>query len=234
MIHVLVLASITQTLSDWVAQHGVYAIFAIMAVDAVFPAGGELTMLVAGAVAGGAIASHDPVVFGHTMSTGALSFVVLALAGTLGYLTGALVGWSIGRWGGQPLLERHGRWFHLGDENLDRAEAWFARHGRAAVFLGRLTPVVRSFISVPAGAMESPLGSYTVLSLAGSAIWCYAFAGLRMGTRQPVRQGRSCVHRRRGPRRRGDPGCRGVASASRPQPPPPGADEIVIEPTAGA
>ena len=175
--HALVLASITQTLTDWVAQHGAYAIFAIMAVDAVLPAGGELTMLVAGAVAGGALASHDPVVLGHTMSTGAASYVVLALAGTLGYLAGALVGWAIGRWGGRPLLERHGRWLHLSPDNLDRAEAWFDRHGRAAVFLGRLTPVVRSFISIPAGALESPLGSYTVLTLAGSAIWCYAFAG---------------------------------------------------------
>ena len=175
--HGIVLASITQTLTDWVAQHGAYAIFALMAIDAVFPAGGELTMLVAGAVAGGAIASHDPVVLGHTMSAGATSYVVLALAGTLGYLAGALVGWAIGRWGGRPLLERRGRWLHLSPENRDRAEEWFDRHGRAAVFLGRLTPVVRSFISIPAGAMGVPLPSYTVLTLAGSAIWCYAFAG---------------------------------------------------------
>lgn len=175
--HALVLASITRTLTDWVAQHGAYAIFAIMAVDAVLPAAGELTMLVAGAVAGGAIASHGPVVLGHTMSTGAASYVVLALAGTLGYLVGALVGWALGRFGGRPLLERHGRWLHLTPENLARAEAWFDRHGRAAVFLGRLTPVVRSFISIPAGALESPLGPYTVLTLAGSAVWCFAFAG---------------------------------------------------------
>jgi len=175
--HALVLASITQTLTDWVAQHGAYAIFVIMAFDALFPVGGELTMLVAGAVAGGAVASHDPVVLGHTMSTGVVSYVVLALVGTLGYLCGALIGWAIGRWGGRPLLEHHGRWLHLGPENLARAEAWFDRHGRAAVFLGRLTPVVRSFISIPAGAMEFPLGPYTVLTLAGSAMWCFAFAG---------------------------------------------------------
>jgi membrane protein DedA with SNARE-associated domain len=101
---------------------------------------------------------------------------VLSIVGTLGYLVGALIGWAIGRWGGRPLLERHGRWLHLGPENLERAERWFDRHGRAAVFLGRLTPVVRSFTSIPAGALESPLASYTVLTLAGSAIWCFAFA----------------------------------------------------------
>jgi len=174
--HSVVLASITQTLTDAVGRHGAYAIFAIMAVDAVLPAGGELTMLVAGALASGALA-HQPVLAGHTLATGLESYVVLSLVGTLGYFTGALAGWALGRWGGRALLERHGRWLHVGPDNLDRAERWFDRHGRAAVFLGRLTPVVRSFISVPAGALESPLGPYAVLTLAGSAIWCFAFAG---------------------------------------------------------
>ena len=72
---------------------------------------------------------------------------------------------------------RPGNWLRMTPENLERAERWFDRHGRAAVFLGRLTPVVRSFISIPAGTLESPLGPYTVLTLAGSAIWCFAFAG---------------------------------------------------------
>src|SRR3954447_20722272 len=122
--HALVLGSITQTLTDWIAQHGAYAIFAIMAVDAVLPAGGELTMLVAGAVAGGAGAGQDPVFFGHTLPTGLPSYVVLSLAGTLGYLAGSLFGWALGRCGGRPLLERHGRWLHLDEPRLERAEAW--------------------------------------------------------------------------------------------------------------
>src|SRR4051794_16984212 len=146
--HSFIVASITQALTDWVANHGAYAIFAIMAIDAVLPAGGELTMLVAGALAGGALAGHEPIVLGHTVSTGAPAYVALALAGTLGYLAGSLIGWAIGYWGGRPLLERHGRWVHLNAENLDRAESWFDRHGPDAVFLGRLTPVVRSFISI--------------------------------------------------------------------------------------
>ena len=174
--HGLVLASLTSSLTAWIGHHGAYAVFAIMALDALFPVGGELTMLFAGALAAGSIPGAQPVVFGHVMQTGAESYVVLSLAGTLGYLTGSLVGWAIGRRGGRPFLERHGRWLHLTPETLDRAEAWFDRHGRAAVFLGRLTPLVRSFISVPAGALESPLGPYTVLTLAGSAIWCFGFA----------------------------------------------------------
>jgi membrane protein DedA with SNARE-associated domain len=173
--HGLMLASITQTITDWIAQHGAYAVFIIMAIDAVLPAGGELTMLVAGALAGGAFA-HHPVLLGHTVPTGVEGYIVLSLAGTLGYLVGSLFGWAVGYWGGRPLLERHGRWFHLGPDRLDAAERWFGRHGRAAVFLGRLTPLVRSFISIPSGVMEYPLPSYTLLTLAGSAIWCFGFA----------------------------------------------------------
>ena len=175
--HGLVLASLTGRLTSWIGHHGAYAVFAIMAVDALLPVGGELTMLYAGALAAGAIAGQHPVLIGHQLHTGLESYLVLAAAGTLGYLVGALIGWAIGRWGGHALLERHGRWLHLTPENVERADRWFERHGRAAVFLGRLTPVVRSFISIPAGTLESPLGPYTVLTLAGSAIWCFAFAG---------------------------------------------------------
>ena len=175
-VHGVVLASLTGQLTSWIGHHGAYAVFAIMALDALLPVGGELTMLFAGALAAGAITGEHPVLFGHQLQTGLESYLVLSLAGTLGYLFGSLVGWAIGRWGGRPLLERHGRWLHLKPENLDRAELWFERHGRAAVFLGRLTPVVRSFISIPAGTLESPLGPYTLLTLAGSAIWCFGFA----------------------------------------------------------
>jgi membrane protein DedA with SNARE-associated domain len=172
----LVLASLTSQLTSWIGHHGAYAVFTIMAIDALLPVGGELTMLYAGALAAGAIAGQQPVLLGHELQTGLESYLVLSLAGTLGYLLGSLVGWAIGRWGGHTLLERHGRWLHVTPENLDRAERWFDRHGRAAVFLGRLTPLVRSFISIPAGTLESPIRPYTLLTLAGSAIWCFGFA----------------------------------------------------------
>ena len=175
--HAFLLASLTGRLTSWIAHHGAYTVFVIMAVDALLPVGGELTMVFAGALAGGAIGGEYPVLFGHHLQVGLESFLVLVVAGTLGYLTGALIGWAIGRYGGRPLIQRHGRWLHVTPQDLDRAERWFERHGRAAVFLGRLTPLVRSFISIPAGVLESPLGAYTVLTLAGSAIWCFAFAG---------------------------------------------------------
>ena len=88
-----------------------------------------------------------------------------------------MLGWAIGLYGGRPYLERHGRWLHLDEQKLDRAERWFERWEDWAVFFGRLTPVIRSFVSIPAGVMETPLVRYTLLTLAGSAIWCFAFAG---------------------------------------------------------
>jgi membrane protein DedA with SNARE-associated domain len=164
-------------MTSWVGHHGFYAVLAIMALDALLPVGGELTMLYAGALAAGAIAGQHALLFGHVLATGIESYVVLAIGGTIGYLLGSLVGWGIGRWGGRSLLERRGRWLHLSPDRVDRAEAWFDRHGAWAVFLGRLTPLVRSFISIPAGVFETPLVPYAALTLAGSAIWCFAFAG---------------------------------------------------------
>jgi membrane protein DedA with SNARE-associated domain len=176
-----VAASLTGQGTSAIGHHGAYAVLAIMALDALLPVGGELTMLYAGALAAGAIAGQHPILFGHHLHSGLESYVVLALAGTIGCLLGSLIGWAIGRWGEHSLLERHGRWLHITPENLERAERWFDRHGRAAVFLGRLTPIVRSFISIPAGALESPLGAYTLLTLAGSAIWCFGFAAVGWG-----------------------------------------------------
>ncbi|MGH3008076.1 MAG: DedA family protein [Gaiellaceae bacterium] len=174
----MVLASVSASFTSAVAHHGVYAVFGLMAIDAVFPALSELVMLYAGAVAAGVFASaHGVTLFGSHIGFGAGAFVALALAGTLGYLAGALVGWAIGSYGGRPLLEQRGRWFHLSPERLDRAEAWFARWGNAGVLLGRLTPVVRSFVSIPAGIFGMRLAPYTLLTLVGSAVWAFAFAG---------------------------------------------------------
>lgn len=178
----MLLASVSASFTSQVGNHGVYAVFGLMAIDAVFPAFSELVMLYAGAVAAGAFrAAHGVTLPGAHLGFGAGAYVVLALAGTLGYLVGALVGWAVGLYGGRPLLERHGRWFHLSPRRLDRAEAWFDRWGNLGVLLGRVTPVVRSFVSIPAGIFEMPLAPYTLLTLTGSAVWAFAFAGAGYG-----------------------------------------------------
>ena len=173
------LASVSSSFTSQVASHGAYAVFGLMAVDAVFPALSELVMLYAGAVAAGAFASaHHVALFGASIHFGAGAFVVMALAGTLGYLVGAVVGYGIGLYGGRPLLERHGRWFHVTPARLDRAERWFGRWGNLGVLVGRITPLVRSFVSYPAGALRMPVGPYVVLTLTGSALWAFAIAGV--------------------------------------------------------
>jgi membrane protein DedA with SNARE-associated domain len=172
------LASLTGSVTSFIGNHGVYAVVALMALDAVFPAASELVMVYAGAIASGAFATQHVVLFGSRISTPFWAFVTMALAGTIGYVLGALAGWAIGLFGGRPLAERHGRLFHLGPERLDRAERWFDRWDEWAVLLGRITPVVRSFVSIPAGIFRMPLGRYTLLTIPGSAVWCFALAGV--------------------------------------------------------
>jgi len=177
----MLIASLTSSLTGVIGGHGVYAVFALMAVDAVFPAASELVMLYAGALAAGVLSGHQLALFGAHVPSGVWAFVSLAAAGTLGYFLGSLLGWLIGFYGGRGLLDRHGGRLHLTAERIDRVEGWFTRYGSWAVFLGRITPVVRSFISIPAGVFRSPLGRYSLLTVAGSAIWCFALAGAGWG-----------------------------------------------------
>ena len=174
----MLVASISGSVTSFVGDHGVYAVFLLMAIDAVFPAASELVMVYAGALASGAFASQQVVLFGHEIESGLGAYVTMSLSGTLGYLVGAIVGWAIGLYGGRPLVERRGRLLHLGPERFDRAERWFDRPDRWAVLLGRVTPVVRSFVSIPAGIFEMPLAPYTLFTLIGSALWAFAFAGI--------------------------------------------------------
>ena len=171
-----VTGGITDAATTAIGDHGLYAVFVLSMIDAVFPAASEVVMIYAGALAAGAFPGQDVVLFGHTIPSGFGAYVAVALAGTLGYTIGAIGGWAIGIYGGRPYLERHGRWLHLDEERLDRAERWFGRWEGWAVFLGRLTPLVRSFISIPAGVLEVPFVRYLLLTLAGAAIWCFAFA----------------------------------------------------------
>lgn len=164
------------SLTSFVGDHGLWAVFALMLADALLPAASELVMAFGGALAAGAVSARLGL-FGDPVESRAWAYVLVSLAGTVGYTLGSLVGWGIGAYGGRPLLERRGRWLHLSPEKLDRAERWFSRWGDWAVFLGRLTPVLRSFISIPAGVFRSPLRRYTVLTLAASAIWCFALSG---------------------------------------------------------
>jgi membrane protein DedA with SNARE-associated domain len=106
-----------------------------------------------------------------------------AAFGALGSLIGAWVIYAIGAWGGRPLLLRYGRYLLITPQEIESAEAWFDRYGTWAVFFSRLVPVVRSFISLPAGITHMPLLSFTVLTFVGSFIWALglAWAGYILG-----------------------------------------------------
>jgi membrane protein DedA with SNARE-associated domain len=165
--------------TSWLAHYGVVAVFVLMTIDAVFPAASELVMVYAGALASGAL-THRVDVFGWH-AEGLAAYVVVVAAGILGYQLGAIAGWWIGFRGGRAFLERRGAWFHLTPAKLDRAERWFARFDAWAVLVGRVTPVARSFVSIPAGVFESPFARYNVLTLVGNAVWCLALAGIGWG-----------------------------------------------------
>jgi membrane protein DedA with SNARE-associated domain len=174
-----VLASITSTWEAHIASQGVYAVFILLAIGAVFPAASELVMLYGGAVAAGAFSGANHVsLFGAKVGFGIGAFILIALAGTIGYLVGALIGWLIGKLGGRPLLELRGRWLHVTPARLDRAERWFDRWGSFGVLVGSLTPVVRSFVAIPAGIFEFPLARFVLSVTVGSAVWAFALGGV--------------------------------------------------------
>jgi membrane protein DedA with SNARE-associated domain len=166
------IASLTSSLTKLVGDHGLYAVFGLMALDAVFPAASELVMLYGGALAAGVFASHVSL-FGSRIPSGFDSYLAIALAGTIGYLLGAIVGWAIGYYGDQR--------FRVSERKLAKARRWFDRWDDWAVLLGRVTPVARSFVSIPAGIFRMPFVRYTVLTAIGSAAWCFAFAGAGWG-----------------------------------------------------
>jgi membrane protein DedA with SNARE-associated domain len=175
---VAALSDLTDRITEVVGNHGLYAVFVLMMIDAVFPAASELVMLYAGALAAGAFAGQSVSLFGYELDSGLPAYLAIATAGTVGYLVGSIAGWAGGDALGRPWLERHGRWLHLNEKNLERAERWFDRWEEWAVFLGRITPVMRSFISIPAGVFRARFGPYVWLTLLGSAIWCFGFAAL--------------------------------------------------------
>jgi membrane protein DedA with SNARE-associated domain len=173
-----ILSEITDLVTTVVGDYGLYAVFLIMLIDAVLPAASEPVMVYGGAVAAGAFAGQDVTLFGIDLPDGLWSWVAIGAAGTIGYVLGSIGGWAIGIYGGRPFAEQHGRWLHLSPDKLDKADHWFERYGDAFVFFGRVTPVVRSFVAIPAGIARMDLRRYTGLTIPGSAVWCFGLAAV--------------------------------------------------------
>jgi membrane protein DedA with SNARE-associated domain len=117
---------------------------------------------------------------GFVAAQGDLRLDLVIVMGSVGSLAGALVWYAVGNRVGEQrlrkLVARHGRWLTLSPEDVDRAQQWFRRHGAVAVFVGRLVPGVRTFVSLPAGFSSMPLGRFMLYSALGTAIWTAALA----------------------------------------------------------
>lgn len=117
---------------------------------------------------------------GFVAAQGELKLWIVIAAASFGSLAGATVWYEIGRRVGERRLrawvDRHGKWITLSGKDVDRAQDWFKRHGRTSVFVGRLVPGVRTFVSLPAGFARMPFGSFLLYSAVGTIVWTAALA----------------------------------------------------------
>lgn len=120
---------------------------------------------------------------GYLVYKGTLNFYGVAMAGAIGGTIGSLVSYYIGLIGGRAFLERYGRYLGLPHRRLIQAEQWFSRYGNSTVFLTRLMPGVRTFISLPVGAAKMNIGYFTIYTFMGSLIWSLflTYVGLMLG-----------------------------------------------------
>jgi membrane protein DedA with SNARE-associated domain len=132
------------------------------------PVGAEVAIIYGGVLASGQI-PHEP----HHLNL----FAVIAVA-AVGEVLGSLAGYLIGARGGRPLVDRVGKFVLLTNKDLDRAEAWFSKHGEPVVLFGRLIPLLRSFVSLAAGLGEMAIGKFLTFTVIGCTIWCAAQASI--------------------------------------------------------
>ena len=169
---VLVIASITDKVATWatdvVGDLGLAGIFLLMAPEsACIPIPSEATMLFAG----------------FNVSEGKYSLFAAVAVGSVANLVGSWIAYAIGYYGRIELLEKHGKALHVKPSHLQWADRWFERYGAAAVFFSRMLPIIRTFISLPAGVARMPFWKFSVLTLAGCVPWIFmlTFIGKQVG-----------------------------------------------------
>ena len=114
---------------------------------------------------------------------GAWNYWIVVVVATIGNTIGSLVGYAIGAWGGRPFLERYGKYLLIRPHEIELADQFFQRYGAATAFFSRLLPIVRTFISFPAGVARMPVLTFIVYSTAGAFLWSMllVFAGVQLG-----------------------------------------------------
>ncbi len=158
-------------MQSFVQNYGYFALIVLSIIEsACAPIPSEVTFGFAGALCTTAVTGHAQ-----------FSLWAVILIGTLGSLVGSIIAYEIGRTAGRTIVDRWGKWILLTHKDLDAAERWFAKYGSISVLVGRVLPVVRSAISVPAGIAEMRRGPFAILTLVGSAVWVSLLAGLGYG-----------------------------------------------------
>jgi membrane protein DedA with SNARE-associated domain len=170
----LITASITEPVVNFatnvIGDLGTAGIFLLMLLDAAcVPTGSEAIMLFAG----------------FKVADGRFTMFEILVAGVAGNVVGSWLAYGVGYFGRIELIERHGKWLHITPKQIAWADRWFERYGGATVFFSRMVPVVRTFISLPAGVAKMPFLKFTILSTAGIVPWVVAFAlaGKQVGSR---------------------------------------------------
>ena len=159
-------------MQHFIATYGYLAVFLLMVAEsACIPVPSELIMTFGGALAAGAVPGTS------------LNLAGVILAGTAGNVVGSYIAWAVGRYGGQAALRRWGRFLRVREHDLDRANQWFDRYGSRAVLIGRLLPVVRTFISLPAGIGGMDPLRFGIYTTVGCVPWTAALgvAGYAVG-----------------------------------------------------
>jgi membrane protein DedA with SNARE-associated domain len=120
---------------------------------------------------------------GALAAKGDFSFWAVVLCGSLGNLIGSIIAWWVGMKGGRPFIERYGRYVLLSEHSLETAERWFSKHGEATVFFSRMLPIVRTFISLPAGIGRMPFAKFCFFTLIGAIPWNWllTYIGFKLG-----------------------------------------------------
>lgn len=155
-----------------ISQYGYLAVFVLMlAESACIPVPSEVIMMFGGALAAGAVQGAHPALVG------------VFAAGVLGNIAGSYISWAVGKYAGQAAIRRWGRRVGIREHEIDKATAWFERHGPVAVLIGRVIPVIRTFISLPAGFAEMPGGTFGLYTTLGAIPWtaALAIAGYALG-----------------------------------------------------
>jgi membrane protein DedA with SNARE-associated domain len=156
-----------------ISQYGYLAVFVLMlAESACIPVPSELIMMFGGYMAAGGVAGAHP------------SLTGIFAAGVLGNVAGSYIAWAAGKYAGQAAIRRWGRRVGVQEHEIDKATAWFERHGPVAVLVGRVIPVIRTFISLPAGFAEMPAGTFGLYTTLGAIPWTAALAILGYAARQ--------------------------------------------------